>query len=104
MTTYAEALTEVRAVEEAGNPSKFPTCFICGHIGFHYPAPKASDPGHVYSDLGMEEWKNTGICEFCFDKTTADPSLTPADQEAERLQAIEAFKLEQFREAMRGLY
>lgn len=103
MTTYQEALDNARKEESVGNPNEWPTCVLCHHIGFYFSADRAHDEGHVYSTAGLSEWRITLTCEFCFDRVTADPSLTEEEQEAERLAGIEAYERAEFNEAMRGL-
>ena len=102
-SSFEEVLRQVREAEEQGNPDSIASCFICKHIMFYYPADKAGAEGHIYSTAGLEEVRISSTCEHCFDKITADPDLTPEEQEQERLATIEAFEEEQFREAMRGL-
>ena len=50
----------------------------CGKLLVHAPNPfhKAFVPGHVYSDLGVREFKISGLCEWCFDKITKEPGAS----------------------------
>jgi hypothetical protein len=51
--------------------------------------PQAEGPGHIYSAAGLREYKNSGACEFHFDKafeTLADEvydeePMTPEEEE-----------------------
>jgi hypothetical protein len=50
-----------------------PRCRHCKQAIYFYPARKAEQEGHVYSQAGSDEIGITGVCEWCFDKITAEP-------------------------------
>jgi hypothetical protein len=39
----------------------------------------AEGPGHIYSEAGLKEYKNSGTCEFHFDQAFDVPELTEED-------------------------
>jgi hypothetical protein len=53
-------------------------CYIGGEQVFYQPVSehdeqKASGPGHIYSEAGLREYKQSGTCEYHFDNMFADP-------------------------------
>lgn len=44
-------------------------CIFCNELVFFVEAPVSMEKGHIYSRAGNDEFKNTRICEFCFDET-----------------------------------
>ena len=60
--TFLDTIKELRTY----NPP--PTCPVCKHTGFSWPADRAYAPGHCYSEDGVREFTRlSGYCEWCFD-------------------------------------
>jgi hypothetical protein len=54
------------------------TCIFCDNKVFWIEGDRAWAKGQIYSDSGRDEFRNTSICEFCFDTTTlADREENP---------------------------
>jgi hypothetical protein len=58
------------------------TCYLGGEKVYEeiYPdefvensAVHAKGPGHIYSEAGLREYKNSGACEYHFDQAFAEP-------------------------------
>lgn len=43
-------------------------CWECGERVFYVPADRAYAMGHIYTELGVQEFEISQICEFCFDE------------------------------------
>lgn len=43
-------------------------CFIGKEVVFYYPDTEARDPGHIYSQDGLAEYKISQTCEYHFDQ------------------------------------
>jgi len=74
----ASATTEERRTEIAGEvqtlaADKSRTCLHCKKEIVYLPHHTALIEGHVYSLDGYTEVSITGLCEFCFDRITAEP-------------------------------
>lgn len=67
MTAEERAIVAARrfALAAAENNSK--TC-IFGEAMFFMAHSRALIPGHIYTELGMQEVKISGCCEYHFDK------------------------------------
>jgi len=64
-------LTLVR--EGANEAKQRHRCPMCKNYLFYAPHHEALIEGHVYSEQGLAEIGITGLCEFCFDRVTAEP-------------------------------
>ena len=68
-------ITILMLVREGANEAKMGRpCPMCKNYPFQAPHDEALIEGHIYSDAGAREVGITGLCEFCFDKVTAEPS------------------------------
>jgi len=67
-----ELLTLVR--EGANEAKQRHRCPMCKNYLFYAPHDEALIEGHVYSPEGLAEIGITGLCEFCFDRVTAEPN------------------------------
>lgn len=48
-------------------------CINCKKAYFFAPWSEGLIEGHIYSDAGAREVHLSGMCEYCFDKLTAEP-------------------------------
>ena len=42
-------------------------CIYCGKVPYYAPGTFAKEAGHIYSTLGLKEFKISQLCEYCFD-------------------------------------
>jgi hypothetical protein len=70
-----EALVEFQQSqkEAEGNGNYFLRCMNCKKKVTGPRFRKALGEGHIYSDEGRREFSMSGLCEFCFDRITAEP-------------------------------
>ena len=67
-------VTLLMLLREGANEAKaLRPCPFCGNYPFYAPHDEALIEGHVYSEQGLAEIGITGLCEFCFDRVTAEP-------------------------------
>lgn len=66
------------AAEEAVREETYGLRCIAGEAVFFYNYPYGLMPGHIYSHLGIKEFKISQSCEFHFDQWTL-----PDDEEGE---------------------
>lgn len=46
---------------------------VSGEYVFYYAYDKALLPGHIYSEIGMDEYKISKCCEYHFDEWFKEP-------------------------------
>lgn len=54
--------------DKAMDDETYQTRCVNGEKVFYVPADKAYAPGHIYSELGMDEYKISKCCEWHFDQ------------------------------------
>jgi len=59
--------------EEAIEAGTLETKCIAGEAVFYYPYSHGLMPGHIYSELGIYEYRISRSCEYHFDEWTAEP-------------------------------
>lgn len=67
--SYIETAKEMA---EGAEEAKGGKC-IYGHYVFWLEGPVAVRPGHIYSREGRDEFRISGMCEYCFDEAFAQP-------------------------------
>jgi len=73
-TTRERRVAILTLVREGANEAKaLVPCPMCKNYPFFAPHDEALIEGHVYSHAGLAEIRITGLCEFCFDRVTAEP-------------------------------
>ncbi len=61
-------------IARAKDDPTYDTRCIAGELVFYYPYDYGLMPGHIYSEVGVDEFKISGSCEFHFDEWTKDPT------------------------------
>lgn len=73
-TTEKRLVEIVGTVQELASGSNYGLrCCYCDEFVVYLPHDKALKKGHIYSDPGKAEYGITRMCEYCFDKVTAEP-------------------------------
>lgn len=63
----------IMAAAVQNDPEYRLTCLNCKNKVFFVEHTHALQPGHIYSQLGAKEYHISMMCEYCFDKITAEP-------------------------------
>lgn len=69
----AECYQTFERAKEAFEAGTYSAVCMAGEPVFYYPFSYGLMPGHIYSELGMDEFKISKSCEYHFDKWTAEP-------------------------------
>lgn len=73
-TTHERRVELLIMLQEGADETKYlPPCHNCGHVPFYAPHDEGLVEGHVYSRDGLSEIRLSGLCEYCFDRITAEP-------------------------------
>ena len=52
-------------------------CVFCGKKVYYFEGDRAFMRGQIYSQSGVDEFRISSICEYCFDETTATAEDEP---------------------------
>lgn len=73
-TTHGRRVEILTMLQEGADETKYHLpCLNCGHVPFYAPHDEGLVEGHVYSRDGLNEISISGLCEYCFDRITAEP-------------------------------
>lgn len=72
-TSFEECLELAHRAAEAADAGEYNVRCMAGEPVFYYPHTHGLMPGHIYSELGVEEFRISQSCEYHFDDWTKEP-------------------------------